>query len=128
MAKLKRELGPLEMAVMDFVWDADPREVSVRDVLESSAGRQHAYTTVMTILDRLWRKRFLSRRRVGRAYLYRPRIGREQHVQALIEDVLAASSDRRSAMLGFVRGVGEADLEGLRAAIRQVERERRRER
>ncbi len=125
MAKLLGELGPLERAVMDFVWEADPDEVTVRDVLESPLGKGHAYTTLMTILDRLWRKGYLFRRRLGRAYAYRAGITRAQHVQSLIEEVLDGATDRQSALLGFVRGVDQEDLDALRRAIRQLERERR---
>lgn len=125
MAKLSGELGPLERAVMEFVWNADPREVTVRDVMESRVGKGHAYTTVMTILDRLWHKGYLFRRRVGRAYAYRTGITRDQHVQRLITKVLEGASDRQSALLGFVRSVDQEDLDALRRAIRERERERR---
>lgn len=110
---------------MEQIWDRPGAEVSVRDVLESTAGRRPAYTTVMTVLERLWRKGFLSRRQLGRAYMYRSRITREAHVEHLVTQVLARTQDRRSAILGFVRAVDEDDLVELRKAIRRVERERR---
>lgn len=125
MPKLEGELGPLERAVMEFIWDGGDREVTGRDVLGSAAGRGLAYTTVTTILDRLSRKRFLSRRRLGRAYVYRVRRTREEHTGALVRRVLAGAGDRRGALLGFVRSVRPEDLEELRRAIRTVERERR---
>ncbi len=128
MPKLAGDLGPLERAVMEQIWDRPHDEVSVRDVLETTAGRRHAYTTIMTVLERLWRKELLSRRRVGRAYLYQARITREAHIEHLVTQVLAHASDRRSAILGFVRGVDEHDLVELRNAIRRVERERRSDR
>ena len=125
MAKLKGELGPLERGIMDVIWDDPGVEVSVRDVLGSSVGRGLAYTTVMTVLDRLWRKGYLARRRSGRAYLYRAKKTRDEHVEILVANVLASVDDRRSALLGFVRGVDDEDLESLRAAITRVRRERR---
>lgn len=128
MPKLAGDLGPLERAVMEQIWDRPNDEVSVRDVLETTAGRRHAYTTIMTVLERLWRKGLLSRRRLGRAYLYQARITRESHIEQLVTQVLARAPDRRSAILGFVRGVDEDDLVELRNAIRRVERERRSDR
>ena len=125
MAKLKGELGSLEREIMEVIWGDAGSEVSVRNVLESSAGKGLAYTTVMTVLDRLWRKGYLSRRRSGRAYLYRAARTRDEHVESLVTEVLAGVGDRRSALLGFVRGVDDEDLESLRAAIRQVRKERR---
>lgn len=126
--KLAGDLGPLERAIMDHIWDRPDDEVSVRDVLTTVAGRRLAYTTVMTVLERLWRKGFLSRRHVGRAYVYRGRITREAHIEHLVTQVLARAPDRGSAILGFVRGVDEDDLVELRKAIRRVERERRSDR
>ena len=125
MVKLKGELGSLERGIMDVIWDDPGAEVSVRDVLGSKAGKGLAYTTIMTVLDRLWRKGYLTRRRSGRAYLYSAARTRDDHVELLVTEVLAGVGDRRSALLGFVRGVGDEDLEALRGAIRQVRKERR---
>lgn len=128
MPKIKGDLGPLERTIMEFLWDHGEEEVTVRDVLESPAGRRSAYTTVMTVLNRLWRKGFLARRMGGRAYVYRVRRTRDQHIGDLVAWVLAGSGDRRMAFLGFARSVDQRDLEELRKVIRQVERERRTDR
>lgn len=125
MAKLKGEFGSLERVIMDVIWETSGSEVSVRDVLESRAGNGLAYTTVMTVLDRLWRKGYLTRHRSGRAYLYSAARTRDEHVESLVSEVLAGAGDRKSALLGFVRGVEDEDIESLRAAIRQVRKERR---
>ncbi len=54
-------------------------EATVREVREAMAGRRpRAYTTVMTILDRLAQKGIVSRRKAGRAYVYRPNVSAEQ--------------------------------------------------
>jgi predicted transcriptional regulator len=126
--KIKGDLGPLERTVMEFVWNDADAEFTVRDVADSRAGRNSAYTTVMTVLDRLWRKGFLSRRMVGRAYSYRVRRTRDEHVADLVGRVLSGTEDRRAAFLGFARTVDTHDLEELRKVIRQVERERRTDR
>ncbi len=123
MPKLSGELGPLERSVMEQIWDRD-EDVTVRDLIDAPGVRGLAYTTVMTVLDRLWQKGFVARRRVGRAYWYRPRTTREQYLSALVGQVFAASDDRRSVMLGFVRGIDAQDLAELRKMIRDVERER----
>lgn len=123
--KLKGDLGPLERAVMEFVWSSGPDEVTVRQVLSSTAGRGLAYTTVMTVLERLWRKGFLARKLEGRAYLYRARRTREEHVASLVREALGRTGDRREVLLSFVRSVREEDIDELRRVIREVERERR---
>jgi len=63
-------LGPLEIAVMDILWDRG--ESNVHDVIER-LGRPLAYTTVMTTLDRLYKKGLLSRHKSERAFLYSTR-------------------------------------------------------
>ena len=50
---------------------------------------------------------------------------RQEHVGDLVGRVLAGAGDRRTAFLGFARSVDRKDLDQLREAIRQVERERR---
>lgn len=125
MAKPAVELGPLERAVMEFVWDRDGA-VTVRDVHGAVGVRRRlAYTTVMTVMDRLWRKGLLARHRAGRAYLYEPRATRDEHTAHLVRKVLAGAKDRRSVLLGFVRGVDEADLAELERLVRAAQRERR---
>ena len=63
-------LGPLEINVMDILWDRG--ESNVHDVIER-LGRPLAYTTVMTTLDRLYKKGLLSRHKSERAFLYSTR-------------------------------------------------------
>jgi predicted transcriptional regulator len=63
-------LGPLEIAVMDILWDRG--ESNVHDVIQR-LGRPLAYTTVMTTLDRLYKKGLLSRHKSERAFLYSTR-------------------------------------------------------
>jgi predicted transcriptional regulator len=125
MPKIRGDLGPLERAIMEWLWDRPGAQVTVRDMMATGTAKGSAYTTVMTVLDRLWRKRFLSRKKVGRAYAYRVRRTREQHVADLLGRVLAGTKDRRALFLGFARNVDRDDLTALREAIRQVERERR---
>lgn len=75
-------LGPLGSAIMRIVWAQ--RESTVRSVaeqLERDVRRAHAYTTVMTILGRLYERGLLDRTKVGRGYVYRPRAD-ESHLLA----------------------------------------------
>ena len=125
MAKLIGELGPLEAEVMDHVWTrGDP--VTVREMVDSVGVRNNlAYTTVMTVMERLSTKGFLVRRKVGRAYSYRARLSRDDYSTALVRSVLAASRDRRSVLLGFVRSVKEDDLKELERLVKQAQREGR---
>lgn len=79
-------LGPLEIAVMEILWLQG--ESNVHRVAECLQ-RPLAYTTVMTTLDRLFKKGFLERRKSDRAFLYSPRQSREQCEQQAAADFMA---------------------------------------
>ena len=80
-------LGELESAVIEQVWQ-NP-DCTARDVLNRLADqRQLAYTTVVTVLDRLFKKGFLKRRLEGRAFLYRPGITQTEFDESVTRDVL----------------------------------------
>src|SRR3974390_1248560 len=68
-------LGPLEVTVMEILWTRG--ESNVRDVVDR-LDRPLAYTTVMTTLDRLFKKGLLSRRKFDRAFIYSPALDRAQ--------------------------------------------------
>src|SRR3977135_3170173 len=82
-------LGKLERQVLDEAWQR--REVSVRDIFLAFEERI-AYTTLMTTLDRLFRKQILDRRKDGRAFFYAPAVSREEFEHGIREDVIDSLS------------------------------------
>ncbi len=117
-----RGLGHLEASVMDHAWGADG-SLTVRDVVDAlQRERAIAYTTVMTVMDNLHSKGFLSRERVGRAYAYRATRAREQYEAELMEEVLASSSDRTATLLHFVEKISPTELAELRSLIAGLDR------
>lgn len=124
-------LGPLEIAVMEILWEQG--ESNVHDVVEK-LGRPLAYTTVMTTLDRLFKKNLLSREADGRAFRYTPRVTREELHRELageaFRQLLDASpssslplsylvevlTERDSQLLDDLRQVVEAKRRQLRSA------------
>ncbi|MEJ7742726.1 MAG: BlaI/MecI/CopY family transcriptional regulator [Nocardioidaceae bacterium] len=115
-----RQLGQLEAAVMERVWAGD-RPVLVREVLEDlQQDRPLAYTTVMTVMDNLHKKGFLSRERQGRAYAYRAMRSREEHTAEIMEEVLATAGDRSATLLHFVESISADEMDELKAAIDQM--------
>jgi predicted transcriptional regulator len=120
-------LGPLETKVLELLWGKG-RAVTVRHVLP--AFPKLAYTTLMTTLDRLYRKGVLVRSRRGRAFVYEPRCSREQMLNELVSgqvaDLLAASTARTAVLSTLVHCVGRKDaalLDELDALV-QAERTR----
>lgn len=113
--------GDLERAVMDHLWDAT-EPLSVRQVAEVLAGsKEKAYTTVLTVLDRLHDKGFVRREMVGRAYLYTATADRSVHQARLMGEVLRRSTDPQPALQHFVGAMTPAQL----AALRELLAERR---
>lgn len=123
MAKLTR-LGDLERAVMDQLWSA-PEPQTVRQVHEAlSARRDLAYTTVMTVLQRLAKKNLVVQIRDDRAHRYTPKHGRDELVAGLMVDALDQAADfgsRQAALVHFVERVGADEAAALRRALTELE-------
>ncbi len=119
-------LGSLERETMNEVWRQ--KEVSVRQV-ETAFGERVAYTTVMTTLDRLYKKGFLDRRKEGRAFLYSPRFTPEELERGLAEDVIGSlldtATERVEPVLAcIVDAVSDRDRE-LLGELERLVREKR---
>ena len=127
MAKQMR-LGDLERAVMDRLWSTSEPQ-TVRQVHEElSARRDLAYTTVMTVLQRLAKKNLVSQLRDDRAHRYAPMRGRDELVAGLMVDALdqaADSGSRQAALMHFVERVGADEAEALRRALADLEAHQR---
>lgn len=107
-------LGDLEREVMTHLWEA-AEPLTVRQVHELlSRDRDLAYTTVMTVLDRLAKKGVVTQQRAGRAYRYAPAQTREEMTAAVMLDALSASPDQDAALAYFV---GRLPPEALAAVI-----------
>ena len=78
-------IGSLEKRVLEVLW-ACSEPVCVRDL--QPAFSKKAYTTLMTTLDRLYRKGLLERTKRGRAFFYQPKMTRVQLESAAAADVL----------------------------------------
>ena len=101
-------MGELEQAVMDILWNR-PDPLSVRDVHELLAhDRDLAYTTVMTVLDRLAKKGLVVRNLDGRAWMYRPANSRAAQIAAEMLDLMGRLSDdeRREVLSKIVPALG----------------------
>jgi predicted transcriptional regulator len=79
-------MGHLEVTVMDLLWERG--DGNVHDVLRW-LDRPLAYNTVMTTLDRLYKKGLLTRIKRERAYFYAPRLSRLEWHQKEAEDLVS---------------------------------------
>jgi len=89
-----------------------------------SARRELAYTTVMTVLQRLAKKDLVIQERDDRAHRYAPVSGRDELVASLMVDALqqAESGGRAAALVHFVGQVGEDEAAALREALANLEK------
>jgi predicted transcriptional regulator len=123
-----KALGPLEERVLELLWRS-PAERSVREV-QDELGGELAYTTVMTTLDRLYKKGLLLRRREGAAFRYEARESREAFAAGLLRGWLERLLRRESAtplLASFVDVVSEHDRELLPELERLVREKGRRQ-
>jgi predicted transcriptional regulator len=120
-------LGHLELKVMEVLWAHG--ESNVHDVVQR-LGRPLAYTTVMTTLDRLFKKDLLVRRKWERAFLYAPRWTRREWERKRAGEFVAgflaepqASGDLLVSCL--VDAVGQYDTALLDELERKIRTKRR---
>lgn len=111
-----RGFGALEAQVMDRLWSSST-PLSVREVREM-LDRPLAHTTVMTVLDNLFKKGWLDREARGTAYIYRPRTPRQEYSTGLMREALEDSGDARATLVQFVQDISDEEAAALRAALR----------
>jgi len=115
-----RGFGELEAVVMDRVWSREGM-IPVREVFEDL--RQHreiAYTTVMSTMDNLHRKGWLSRQRNGKAFSYWPVHTREEYSARLMRDALDGGGDPGLLLTHFLEQISEVESATLRTALQRL--------
>ncbi len=127
---LAAALGSLERQVMEVIWDSDA--CTVRDV-HARMRRPVAYTTVMTTLDRLFKKGFAARTRKGRAFVYTAARTRADVEAAMASGVLGGllahgAGAAMPILSNLVDTVGAQDdgaelLDALEALVRERRRQ-----
>ena len=105
------DLAPLELDCMNTLWPLG--EATVREIRDRLAERRaRAYTTIMTIMDRLARKGIVERRKSGRKYLYRARLSaaeaRTHALQQVLENFFGGSKQRMIEQLDAVWSARDA--------------------
>jgi BlaI family penicillinase repressor len=121
-----RQLGPLEQRMLDALWAKG--SATVRELIEGGC-HELAYTTVMTTLDRLFKKGLLTRSEEGRAFRYVPHFSREElHREAAghaFRQLLDASPSSALPLSFLVEILGERDAQLLDDLRKLVESKRR---
>jgi predicted transcriptional regulator len=116
-------LGKLEAEVMEILWGAG--ESSVHEVI-LRLERPLAYTTVMTTLDRLYKKGYLARRKHERAFRYESRFTREQWERKRLSEYFESEPARGEVLVScLLEAVGQQDAALLEELERKIAEKRR---
>jgi predicted transcriptional regulator len=112
------QLHELESEVMDELWDGGERTVrEVLDALNARRSPPRAYTTVLTVMQRLHEKGLLRREPRGRGHVYVPTLSRDEYAEAQVGALVDEYGD--VALAHFARAVSRLDPE-RRAQIRRL--------
>ena len=119
-------LGPLELEVMDVLWNCGA--CNVREVVDQMQ-RELAYTTVMTTLDRLYKKGLLGREMDERAFVYSPKLTRQEwnrrRAGEMMAGFLSGPEESRQLLLScLVDAVGSHDSQLLDELESKIQRKR----
>jgi predicted transcriptional regulator len=111
-----RELPPrLELECLIALWSLG--EANVRDV-QSALARPLAYTTVMTVLDRLSRRGCVERRKVGRGFIYSALLTRDSVRRVALDDLIHCFFDGSEESLRLYLQTRAAQVEPACAGMR----------
>ncbi|MDN5794838.1 MAG: BlaI/MecI/CopY family transcriptional regulator [Intrasporangium sp.] len=126
-ASPRNRLGDLERAVLEHLWaegPSRPEGLTVRDVHDVvGVQRDLAYTTLMTVLDRMAKKGLVTRERDGRAWRYTAASTRDELTSETMHHALGelAGTERRSVLLHFLDESTPEELDELKAALAELE-------
>jgi predicted transcriptional regulator len=115
-----RGFGELESVIMHRVWDHG-LPVTVRELFdELRHERVIAYTTVMTTMDNLHRKGWLTRVKEGKAYRYTATASRDEYSARLMREALDGGGDTQAVLSHFVAQMDGEESELLRDVVRRL--------
>jgi predicted transcriptional regulator len=129
MRPLSHPLGSLEEKVMNALWKRSP--LAVRGVCKLLRGdHEPAYTTVMTTLDRLFKKGLLLRHKEGLAFVYAPAMTKNEYQRRMVEQTLGGLMSKKKeaepVLAAFVDVAADVDVKNLER-LEQLIAERRRQ-
>ena len=126
-ADASRVLGQLELRLMDVLWHAKV-PMAVRDVLRRLHKTKPAYTTVMTTLDRLFKKGILTRRKAGNAFVYQPAMDHDEYQRQVLTAAVRPLLELGAGpvLSAFVDVAAGVDARHLSELERLIEARRRR--
>jgi len=119
------KFGELESAVIAVIWDAGGEVTTVRQVYESlSRDRDIAYTTVLSTMDNLHRKGWLTKERRGKLLYFAPTMTRAEYSAQLMRDAMCAGGDSGLVLAHFVESISDQQSRHLHDLIQDLTADR----
>lgn len=117
-------IGEAELEILHHIHERHP--ITVREVAEHvTRTKGHARTTVLNVMTRLWRKRYLTRRKVNGVFVYEPRVPKGDLMRSMVSDfvqrALGGSLSPFVAYLAEDADVSDADLQELKKVVRELD-------
>jgi len=124
----RTSLGQAEWEILRYVIEHHP--VTVREVADYAAEtRGQARTTILTVMERLRKKRYLARRKLGGVYQYSPKIPAsdilQSFVKQFVENTLQGAMSPFFAYLSKTAGVSDEELDELKQLVNDLENQRK---
>lgn len=104
---------------MDQLWGASTPLTPA--MVQESLGSDLAYTTVMTILTRLWKKGLVTREQQGRAFAYAPAVTEADFLANRMRSELGRTKDRAAVLSRFVDQLPERDAKSLKQLLADLD-------
>lgn len=128
MARRRKSLGRAELEILKYVADHQP--ISVRDVAEHASRKNGlARTTVLTVMERLRKKGYLTRRKAKGIYRYCLKLAKAELMQTLVRDfvdgVLGGSVSPLTAYLDQTADLSDEEIARLRQLVQRLDSEDR---
>lgn len=117
----RREMGELEADILAQLWAAPDSMIPAE--VRAAMGNTLAYTTVLTILTRLWQKGLVVRDLRGRAYAYSPAFSEAELAARRMRAALDRTRDREAALSRFVGTLSKRDERALRRVLIELDKE-----
>jgi predicted transcriptional regulator len=103
---------------MDVLWGSMGMSLTGRQVADELPDR--AYTTVLTILERLRRKNLVERSTEGKAHHFAATASRETYMAELMVEALGSAQDRHAVLVRFAKEVSVEEAVVLRQALEDL--------
>ncbi|MGQ3684462.1 MAG: BlaI/MecI/CopY family transcriptional regulator [Candidatus Loosdrechtia sp.] len=123
---LNQVLGTLEKDIMEILWKHG--ELCIKDIVDILIiGKDISYSTVITVTNRMVKKKLLRKRKIGKAYFYSPEYTKEQFLELVSKKIVKGVSEFsfHSAMAHFVDYVAELEPDKIEYFSRLIESKRK---